>query len=426
MKVLPFRSDNCGVSWYRLVRPLEEMVRQKLIEIRSTATMWPVTFPVSATSEQDPKLQHVRDLYDDLCGWADILHTQRVPTMLRMSLYTSLPMIYGIPWIMDLDDDVFHVDELNPVHEAFREKEDDELFGKRAISSTDEAGPKELVVEEGGQLFAVTKRKEDLYNCTMQQIMQADALFVSTRPLAHLYANVRREIHKPDHIYVLPNSLTPRLWQAIEKPPDHEGEIWVGWAGSASHLGDVSIIAPLVDHLLKTYRNARFFWTRVPHPQLMGLARKWGQRCIHLEGWSGIEDWRQYYVSMNLDVALGPLEDNEFNRGKSNLKWLEAGINKQVFVGSRVVPYEDSIRNRKDGFLCSRPKQWMKTLDSVMSSKTLRQEVSGAAYERVMTDFNMEKNCHLWADAYKDVLEKLGDKCQDRMRRVRSELPASA
>jgi len=417
MNVATLRGDVSGVSWHRMLNPIREMVRQGLIEISTTPDM----LPVKLHQRVEAEARKIQQMYTLMCKDADVLHTQRVQSQELFGLLTALSKLHGLPYCMDIDDDIVAIDESNPAYNTYKKRTDAECYSTREIQDESEAAPYEIVGEQEGRLVAITQNVEDGREVSLQQVKQADALFTTTRDLALLYGNIRKS-HK--HIYVLPNSLVPAQWDSIEKPGDHAGEVWVGWAGSTSHIQDIHLLVDVAEHVLKTWSHTKFFWMKIPHPDLMSLARDYPERCIMYDGWAGVEDWPDYYASMNFDIALGPLVDTAFNRGKSNLKWLEAGILSQPFVASRVGPYASSIRNKKDGFLCNRPKDWIKALDALVGSKYLRYEVGAAARERVMSEFNMEKNCHMWVDAYEQVARDLGEMAQERTRSILEQVQA--
>jgi len=419
MNVATLRGDVSGVSWHRMLNPIREMVRQGLVEISSTPDM----LPVKLDQRVEAEARKIQQMYTHMCMDADVLHTQRVQSQELFGLLTALSKLHGLPYCMDIDDDIVSIDESNPAYNTYRKRTDEECYSVREISNESEAAPYEIVGEQDGKLVAITQNVEDGREVSMQQVLQADAIFTTTRDLALLYGNLRKS-HK--NIYILPNSLVPAQWDSIERPGDHAGEVWVGWAGSTSHTQDIHLLVDVAEHVLKKFKNTKFFWMKIPHPDLMSLARDYPERCIVYDGWAGIEDWPDYYASMNFDISLGPLVDTAFNRGKSNLKWLEAGIMSQPFIASRVTPYSDSIKNRKDGFLCNKASDWIKALDALIGSESLRKEVGGAARERVMNDFNMEKNCHLWVNAYEQVARDLGDMAKERTSSILEQVQVSA
>lgn len=411
MNVVAIRGDVSGVSWHRMLNPIREIVRQGLADLHTTTDM----LPEKLEQRDEAAARRVQAMYTQMCMRGDVLHTQRVRSQELYGLLTALSRLHGLPYCMDIDDDIVCLDEGNPAYETYKKRTDEECYKVREISEPSEASPNEIVGHREGRLVAIAQLQDDAREISIQQVLSADAVFTTTKELALLYGNMRKS-HK--HIYILPNSLLPNQWDTVEKPDDHGEEVWVGWAGSTSHTQDIHLLVEVAEHVLTKWRHTKFFWMKIPHPDLMRLAREYPERCVMYDGWAGVEDWPDYYVAMNFDIALGPLVDTPFNRGKSNLKWLEAGMCKQPFVCSRVAPYSSSIRNKSDGFLCSRPKEWTKAIDALVESRSMRMQVGGAARDRVMTEFNMETNCHLWVDAYEQVIADLGDMAAERTRGI--------
>ena len=416
LKVASFCSDSTGVAYYRMRSPLEEAQKQGLLECKpGDMKVWPVYGKDSVDQEAFAR-------YEKIADWADILVTQRHTTFEGAAIFRGMSIIQGgIPWVLEIDDNIIELDSVNPAHELYHKRTYDECYGQRVIESVEECEFGEAVFknEETGQLVAVKTKQADHLRMNVAQIQDADAMIVSTQTLKLRYSNMRREHHPRDIVHVCPNSLNVEKWDTATPAPDHGDEIWVGWAGGAAHIADVELIAPVVHQMLMRYPKVRFFWTRVPNPSLMRLAQTWRERCVCVDGWSSIEDWVDYYKVLNFDIALAPLIDTPFNRAKSNLKWLEAGVMRQPMVCSRVDPYVDSVHNRRDGFLASRTSQFVRHVNALIESKTLREQIGGAARERVEQEFSLAKNAHRWVDAYTDIVEKLGDQCRKRQKEVR-------
>lgn len=137
-------------------------------------------------------------------------------------------------------------------------------------------------------------------------IEQADWLVVSTPVLAQEYAD-----YHPD-IRVAHNGLSPAWWQNLPVQRRAGQKMRVGWAGGSGHTGDLAEIRALVKEM-----EDEAEWV------FMGMQPK----DIRCEFHSGvpIEQYPQKLASLNLDLAVVPLELNQFNRCKSNLRLLELG-----------------------------------------------------------------------------------------------------
>ena len=70
------------------------------------------------------------------------------------------------------------------------------------------------------------------------------------------------------------------------------------------------------------------------------------------------------------DVAIAPLEDDAFTRGKSDLKYLDYGALGIPGVFSDVRPYRDTVRHRETGLLAANePGAWAEALEEIVSRR---------------------------------------------------------
>ncbi|MDU4094798.1 MAG: hypothetical protein E7H57_16230, partial [Pantoea sp.] len=104
-------------------------------------------------------------------------------------------------------------------------------------------------------------------------------------------------------------------------------KIRVGWAGGGSHTGDLEIIQAVIKELQDSVE-----WV------FMGMKPE----GIHCEFHAGVpfDLYPEKLASLNLDLALVPLEINHFNECKSNLRLLEIGACGVPIIATRIEPYQ--------------------------------------------------------------------------------------
>ncbi|HAZ77481.1 MAG TPA: O-antigen biosynthesis protein, partial [Enterobacteriaceae bacterium] len=115
----------------------------------------------------------------------------------------------------------------------------------------------------------------------------------------------------------------------------------VGWAGGSSHTGDLEMIFDVI----KAFADEVdwIFFGMCP-PKLRPYVKE-----FHFG--VDIELYPKKLASLNLDLALAPVEDNHFNACKSNLRLLEYGACAIPVICSDVPCYRGSlpatkVRNR--------------------------------------------------------------------------------
>ncbi len=178
---------------------------------------------------------------------------------------------------------------------------------------------------------------KDMLRRMRQAMACCDRVVVSTDALKSSLGDIHSDI------VVLPNYLPSPWWGNIAAHPEVEGQRKprVGWAGGISHAGDLRLIIDVVKALAD-----RIDWV------FFGMLPK-GLETTVAEYHPGVsvEDYPDRLAALGLDLALAPLEDNLFNRCKSNLRLLEYGICGFPVVATDIEPYRCGlpvtlVRNR--------------------------------------------------------------------------------
>ncbi|WP_339521375.1 glycosyltransferase [Pseudomonas sp. EL_65y_Pfl2_R96] len=140
-------------------------------------------------------------------------------------------------------------------------------------------------------------------------ISLCDRVVVSTAPLANALSSMHTDIR------VVPNMLTPHVWKGLSSQRRTSKKPRVGWGGGTSHHGDLAVIADVVRELANEVDWVFF-----------GMCPDDLRPYMHeFHGVIGLDVYPAKLASLNLDLALAPLEFHIFNDCKSNLRLLEYG-----------------------------------------------------------------------------------------------------
>lgn len=236
-----------------------------------------------------------------------------------------------------------------------------------------------------------------------------DALFVSTQPLADYYKYiVKKMFNKELRVYVLPNynDVQDFNFEPAEKNPER---ITIGWTGSTTHFNDLKIVLPAIEKLMQEYPNLYFELVGgLTHADAPRLFYDFDEKLLdRVFCGSGTESWEGYPKLLSTykwDIGIAPLTNDEFNRGKSHIKWMEYSMYKIPIVASKVFPYfrrilgQDTIVDGKTGFLCTE-KQWYSTLKMLIDDPSLRKEIGQNSYEYVRKNLQYKDHHYLWKEA---------------------------
>jgi glycosyltransferase involved in cell wall biosynthesis len=235
------------------------------------------------------------------------------------------------------------------------------------------------------------------------QVQLSDALIVSTSFLKESLQTMFPE--KP--IYVIPNSIDFDLWDNVKSDGNFEvkkpGVVRIGFTGCGNHNGDLEIVKPVLKALLDEFPNLEVIiagefecFKDINNPRLIVPKDRNGN-----PRWESIVKYPAMVKGWDLDIGIAPLRDNNFNRAKSNLRWLEYSAMKIPTVASNVRPFRESVG--ADGLLASSKEDWYANLKNLIESKVLRQLIGEGAYHRVKNDFNMEKVAVQYAEILKEI-----------------------
>ncbi len=167
-----------------------------------------------------------------------------------------------------------------------------------------------------------------------EAVSYCDRMIVSTKPLAEAYAGFCKDIR------IVPNYISKSVWGNIKSSHRDGKKPRVGWAGGAFHYGDLMVIKDVVKDLADEVD-----WI------FMGMCPD-EIRPFVTEYHEGVEidEYPEKLASLDLDLAIAPLEINAFNRAKSNLRILEYGILGWPVVATDIYPYQGApvtlVKNR--------------------------------------------------------------------------------
>ncbi|WP_313054992.1 glycosyltransferase [Pseudomonas lopnurensis] len=150
---------------------------------------------------------------------------------------------------------------------------------------------------------------KDILRSLRRGLGYVDRFVVSTQPLAEAFSGLHGDIR------VIENRLPVDWWTGLQSERRAGKKPRVGWAGGLSHTGDLELIADVVKELADEVE-----WV------FLGMCPDKLRPYIH-EFHAGvfIHQYPSALASLNLDLALAPLEQNLFNECKSNLRLLEYG-----------------------------------------------------------------------------------------------------
>lgn len=232
----------------------------------------------------------------------------------------------------------------------------------------------------------------------------ADVVTCSTETLKEQYKRFRSDIIVvenallPEHVQVLAPEMITGL-------PKKEGQIRIGYAGSTTHLGDVSLLTKPFCKLAEQYDEVIFvFMGQLPvlPPTMKDYVQyAMGVAPNHEENPS---DFMGRYLlalqALELDIAVAPLEAHVFNQSKSFIKILEYALCGVPVVASSVGPYRD-YQNRGGAILtASDGREWKLRLSELIENPELRKELAQTNLDWVKANHTMDNTMEAWGKVF--------------------------
>jgi glycosyltransferase involved in cell wall biosynthesis len=220
----------------------------------------------------------------------------------------------------------------------------------------------------------------DIEHHLRKGISLCDRVVVTTDALANALEGMHHDIR------VVPNMLTPRMWRDL--PVSRRGTSSrprVGWGGGTSHLGDLEIIAEVVRELAGEVEWVFF-----------GMCPEALKPYIH-EYHPGVslQAYPAKLASLNLDLALAPLEFHIFNDCKSNLRLLEYGACGYPTICTDTEAYRGTLPCTR--VYSNSTQEWLQAIRTHLSDPVASYRMGDELREAVMRDFVLrEDNVQHW------------------------------
>ncbi|WP_224555706.1 glycosyltransferase [Pectobacterium versatile] len=212
------------------------------------------------------------------------------------------------------------------------------------------------------------KTSQQLIKNFRRALESVDWVVVSTPALADAYSDYHSDIR------VASNRLPTSWWGGLTSLRQQGRKPRVGWAGGSSHKGDLAILRSVVKAL-----EDEVEWV------FMGMKPE-GVKCEFHSG-VPIEYYPQKTASLNLDLALVPLENNHFNECKSNLRLLELGVCGIPVICTDIEPYRCNLPvTRVD----NRFKDWMDAIRMHLADMDATAKMGDHLRDAVHQDWMLE------------------------------------
>jgi glycosyltransferase involved in cell wall biosynthesis len=258
------------------------------------------------------------------------------------AIFEKLLSSRGKPFIVDLDDAIFHTYDRHPIRLVRT------LLGRKIDAVCNLA----TLVVAGNEYLAERARR----------------------------AGARR-------VVIVPTTVDHRAY--AEQQRSSQGKLTFGWIGSAATQHYLETIKPELEELCGAF-DIRL--------RLIGVDRH-NLKCpdVVLSEWSEETEIAELTAC---DVGLAPLYDGYWERGKCGLKaiqYMAAGIPQ---LAANVGALPSIVRHDETGFIYRTASEFKAFASQLIVDSNLRQRMGIASRNRVVSHYSM----HSWADTVADIL----------------------
>lgn len=274
-------------------------------------------------------------------------------------------------------------------------------LGKKVLFDTDDYihnhpsyNPSKKAIEESPFL----KQVDEL-------LTYCDVMTASTDYLGSLYKT------KVKKTVTLPNSYNKNHW--IYEPTHHNSCINIAYGASNTHSKDAETCTQALVQIMEKYPNVRLMtvgWDGIDKIRQ-------DKTFFYNDAFSGVPIekrinylWCDYphriikYLK-HADLGIAPLLENDFNKAKSNVKFIEYSLVNAPTVASDIDAYNYDRKNNPTILVKNnRFDKWYKSLEKLIVDKDYRENLGKLSNEYNEQNFNIENNIHLWVNLFKELM----------------------
>jgi len=220
---------------------------------------------------------------------------------------------------------------------------------------------------------------QELY---LQLLTIADGVQTSTEELARRW----RE-RGAREVAVFPNHLSqvPALTDVGRNAGARQRPLTVGWAGSPGHFADWYYLAPTLQRWLDEHKdvNLAVMTNELAKPFFRLLPERY-----HFEPFGSLDDYMRFLGRM--DVGIAPLLPTDYNRCRSDVKFVEYASRGVVGVYADMEPYRASVVDGQTGLMYRTPGELIDRLELLRTNMELRGKLRRQGYEYVARQRRIE------------------------------------
>ncbi len=232
----------------------------------------------------------------------------------------------------------------------------------------------------------------------LENIWVSDHLIVTNGQLQKYYWQHNKSVS------IIPNFIDTGIFPPGQKKKELNRPLRIGYAGTMTHLEDFEQVVNALKKIKNKYKNeVKLAFINFIPPEFLE-----DPSIEFIPGSPDLHEFAKILANANFDIGLAPLKFNEFNKSKSDIKFLEYSINKIAGVYSNYKPYENTVKNNVNGLSVNSEssKEWFEKISFLIENPSKIIEYGEKAFDYVSNFRTMEKNAGRWYETFEMLLNK--------------------
>ena len=268
-----------------------------------------------------------------------------------------------------------------------------------------------IIVQEFDDHPGVSKELEENDYCSFRAV---SAVQTSTRYLADFL----RELNP--YVYLFENQLAELPAQRSYDMPSDRVTIFFG---ALNRRPDWEPLMPAINEAIRRHGDRLYFRVVSDYGFYQKLRTEAKVFTGDVREVSIVAPYEHYTAALHTsDIALLPLRDTEFNRAKSDLKFIESAGHGAVALASPTV-YAATVRDGETGLIYHSPEEFAEKLDLLITRTDLRRALAENAYRYVAEHRLLEQHLDERIAAYREMFARREELERARLRRVENIFP---
>lgn len=257
----------------------------------------------------------------------------------------------------------------------------------------------DLRINEPGNIFPTVHER----NTIRYFIRESDGVIVSTNALRERIKNLN------DRVIVVENVLDEQLidkkkrnalLKKFKASHENKDKLVIGYMGTPTHNRDFIIVLPAIKKILYKYTNVRLeILGALSDRSLLKLLPSASEVDVgeNVE-YTKFMRWMNEHIFW--DIAIAPLDADEFTKCKSDIKFLDYSALGIPAIFTKYAPYENTVIHGKTGLLVENNiESWVEAFEQLISDEKLRINLAKNANEYVFSNRILEKCVYKWEEA---------------------------